>query len=203
MLIAAPFVFMILTPYMINLLKRVYTGNHHNSVYVKRNGGFFENSSPPIYAIEICPSDFLTLEGEYYFAIPVWCVGVLLYLGFWLTHKRGSHFNSYPLEKKVGVSLLLLFSASIVGALVLTFTFLTGFVGKFLVYLVGNVESTWWNMDSMHFQIGIATAFGAGLFVLLMSQFLESEDSSQFSSEQKDKPVPLVNFPEDNLIDFD
>lgn len=174
-LMGAPFVCMILTPYLVNVGHRLYTGNHHSSIYVRQVSGW--DGPTTIYGFELCLSDFVNLEGEYYLAIPIWCVGVLLYLGFWAVAKRGTHFAHYSMEKKIVVSITLLFSASIAGAAFLSLTFLSGFVGKLIVYVAGNIETDW-SLDSLHLQIGLATLLGGIVFFVLMLQLVDHGNSA-------------------------
>jgi hypothetical protein len=192
-LVSAPFLFMILTPYLINAVQKVYTGNHHSTFYIREGSGLF-HSTPTVYGIEFCPSDFLTLEGEYHFAVPIWCSGVILYLSFWLVTKRGLLFATLPLNQKIQISLVLLFSSSIVGAVFLLLTILSGFFGKVFLFILGNVEPDW-TFDSVHMQIGIATLLGASSFIVLTIQFFKLP-------EQPTTTKKSAAFKHENLIDL-
>jgi len=177
-LIAAPFFCMMLTPYMINIAEKLYTGNFKSNFYLRQTTYWYSGETIYQSGFEICPSDFLVLEGEYYFAVPIWYISVLFYLAFWLNLKRNTNsFKNYNIEQKVRLSMVLLFSASIVGVLVIFLTFLTGIVGKIFMYLVGNVEMKLISMDSSHFHIGFATMFGTIIVLILLSQFFDNNVS--------------------------
>lgn len=70
-LIMAPFLCMLMTPYLINTARKLWTGNHHTQFFVRKGGSLF-GASATVYGFEFSPSDFLVLEGEYYIAIPIW-----------------------------------------------------------------------------------------------------------------------------------
>lgn len=70
-LIVAPFISMMATPYFLNALIKLYYGRHQGGMYVRHTGGILTAGST-IYGFEICPGDFMSLDGEYYLAVPIW-----------------------------------------------------------------------------------------------------------------------------------
>jgi hypothetical protein len=95
---------------------------------------------------------------------------------------------------RIVVSMFLLFSSSIFGALFLCFTSFTGFIGKFVLFIVGNVKTSW-DIDSFHLQIGIISIVGTASFLVLLSQLLKPEVHQN--------PVGGSTYKYENLIDLD
>lgn len=89
--------------------------------------------------------------------------------------------------------MILLFGSSIVGGILLLVIYGVGILAKIAGFLSGclpDVQSSW-QFDSLHLQIGMATVLGGGMFVFLVSQFLEethdSEEEEALSSKHTDK----------------
>jgi len=87
--------------------------------------------------------------------------------------------------------LLLLFPSSLVGGLLLIFTYFFGFVGKILIYFATNFETNIYALDYVHLQM--ATLIGASM--LMMSQFVRLHD------EETQGKTPETQ--KEDLIDFD
>eukprot|EP01119_Soliformovum_irregulare_P012053 TRINITY_DN309_c0_g1_i1.p2 TRINITY_DN309_c0_g1~~TRINITY_DN309_c0_g1_i1.p2 ORF type:complete len:130 (-),score=22.70 TRINITY_DN309_c0_g1_i1:158-547(-) len=129
----------------------------------------------------------------------------MLYMGFWATSKRASLFRTYPLSTKIKFSMLLLFSSSIFGAATLFSTLVSGFLGKMMFWLIGNMETSW-EFDDIHLQIGVATTIGTAIFLFLILQSLpdREEPSAKIRSHKKlHLSASSSSLDDENLIDFD
>lgn len=135
-------------------------------------------------------------------------------MGFWATSKRAAMFRNYPLATKIKFSMLLLFSSSIFGAATLVSTLVSGFLGKLIFWMVGNVETNW-EFDEIHLQIGVATTVGTAIFIFLILQFFPQRDADRMDTVMHHDPSPKStvhtqrvkknpsSLNDDNLIDFD